>query len=84
MKHDPPVSLAVVASPVNNIGTAGEEALRSSLEKKLTKLRELCLSCTCGDVQWRACAWVCCVCEHGEGAVRFVNWAYGGGEVTSN
>ena len=76
MQHDSPVPLDAVAAPENNLGPDGAEALRPALEK-LTKLEDLNLASTCGDVQWRwvvmsvragVCVCVCvCVCSRASG-----------------
>ena len=61
MQHDSPVPLDAVAAQGNNLGAAGVGALRPALEK-LTKLEQLDLGGTCGDVQWRWVVISVCVC----------------------
>ena len=51
--HDSPVSLDAVAAQDNDLGPAGAEALRPTLEK-LPNIKRLFLSSTCGDVQRRS------------------------------
>ena len=76
MQHRSPVSLDTVAAQDNNLGAAGAAALRPALEK-LTKLKMLGLSGTCGDVQRRSTQ--CEQCARVAGGGERAGQAVGGG-----